>query len=110
MAWVKLEHIQFVGACNPPTDPVCVPLSHRFRRHAPLVMADYPGEVSLKQIYGMYNRALLKVVPTFQLDVQLVLFNDVLDHVLRINQVFRQVQEHLLIGVSGSGKASTTFS
>ncbi|KAI9572626.1 dynein heavy chain and region D6 of dynein motor-domain-containing protein [Boletus coccyginus] len=66
MSWVKLERIQFVGACNPPTDPGRVPLSHRFLRHAPLVMVDYPGEVSLKQIYGTYNRALLKVVPTLR--------------------------------------------
>lgn len=251
MSWVKLERIQFVGACNPPTDPGRVPLSHRFLRHAPLVMVDYPGEVSLKQIYGTYTRALLKVVPNLrtyaepltdamvefylssqrrfttdiqahyvyspreltrwvrgiyeairplevlpveglvrvwaheglrlfqdrlvteeervwtdeqidsiaqshfptvnhqealsrpilfsnwtsknyipverealreyikarlkifheeELDVQLVLFNDVLDHVLRIDRVFRQVQGHLLlIGVSGSGKVSSSF-
>lgn len=63
-AWVKLERIQFVGACNPPTDPGRVPLSLRFLRHAPLVMVDYPGEISLNQIYGTFNRALLKVVPT----------------------------------------------
>lgn len=62
-SWVKLERIQFVGACNPPTDPGRVPLSHRFLRHAPLVMVDYPGETSLKQIYGTFTRALLKVVP-----------------------------------------------
>ncbi|KAF8746268.1 hypothetical protein AX14_000063 [Amanita brunnescens Koide BX004] len=66
MAWIKLERIQFVGACNPPTDPGRVPLSHRFLRHAPLVMVDYPGEVSLKQIYGTYNRAALKVVPNLR--------------------------------------------
>lgn len=66
MSWVKLERIQFVGACNPPTDPGRVPLSHRFLRHAPLVMVDYPGEVSLKQIYGTYNRAALKVVPNLR--------------------------------------------
>ncbi|KAH0590223.1 hypothetical protein H2248_000395 [Termitomyces sp. 'cryptogamus'] len=66
MAWVKLERIQFVGACNPPTDPGRVPLSHRFLRHAPLVMVDYPGEVSLKQIYGTYNRAVLKVIPNLR--------------------------------------------
>ncbi|KAG6918668.1 hypothetical protein DXG01_012485 [Tephrocybe rancida] len=66
MAWVKMERIQFVGACNPPTDPGRVPLSHRFLRHAPLVMVDYPGEVSLKQIYGTYNRAVLKVVPNLR--------------------------------------------
>src|ERR1700733_10347246 len=28
--WVKFERIQFVGACNPPTDPGRKPLSHRF--------------------------------------------------------------------------------
>lgn len=66
MAWVKLERIQFVGACNPPTDPGRVPLSHRFLRHAPLVMVDYPGELSLKQIYGTYTRAVLKVVPNLR--------------------------------------------
>ncbi|KZP00669.1 dynein heavy chain protein 1 [Calocera viscosa TUFC12733] len=61
MAFVSLERIQFVGACNPPTDPGRVPLTQRFLRHAPLIMVDYPGELSLKQIYGTYNRALLKV-------------------------------------------------
>lgn len=66
LAWVSLERIQFVGACNPPTDPGRVPLSHRFMRHAPVVMVDYPGEISLKQIYGTFNRALLKVVPSLR--------------------------------------------
>ena len=66
MAWVKLERVQFVGSCNPPTDPGQVPLTHRFLHHAPLVMVDYPGKVSLKQIYGTYNRTVLKVVPTLQ--------------------------------------------
>lgn len=28
--WVKLERIQFVGACNPPTDPGRKPLTHRY--------------------------------------------------------------------------------
>lgn len=66
LSWVKLERIQFVGACNPPTDPGRVPLSHRFLRHAPVVMVDYPGEISLKQIYGTFNRALLKVAPNLR--------------------------------------------
>lgn len=61
--WVTLERVQFVGACNPPTDPGRVPLSHRFLRHAPLVMVDYPGEHSLHQIYGVLARAMLKVQP-----------------------------------------------
>ncbi|KAJ3032718.1 hypothetical protein HDV00_007194 [Rhizophlyctis rosea] len=65
-AWVRLERIQFVGACNPPTDPGRVPLSHRFLRHAPLVMVDYPGELSLIQIYRTFSRAMLKVVPSLR--------------------------------------------
>ena len=28
-SWVKFERIQFVGACNPPTDPGRKPLSYR---------------------------------------------------------------------------------
>jgi dynein heavy chain 1 len=66
LSWVSMERIQFVGACNPPTDPGRVPLSHRFMRHAPVIMVDYPGEISLKQIYGTFNRALLKVTPNLR--------------------------------------------
>ncbi|KAL3321193.1 Cytoplasmic dynein 1 heavy chain 1 [Cichlidogyrus casuarinus] len=62
MQWVKLERIQFVGACNPPTDPGRKPLSHRFLRHVPLVYVDYPGETSLKQIYGTFTRAMLRPI------------------------------------------------
>ncbi|KAI8459802.1 hypothetical protein BY996DRAFT_6409868 [Phakopsora pachyrhizi] len=62
--WIKLERIQFVGACNPPTDPGWVTLSPRFLLHAPLVMVDYSGEASLKQIYRTFNRAVLKVLPS----------------------------------------------
>ncbi|RKP02777.1 hypothetical protein CXG81DRAFT_10371 [Caulochytrium protostelioides] len=51
--------------------------------------------------------ARLKVFHEEELDVPLVLFDDVLDHVLRIDRVFRQSQGHLLlIGVSGCGKTT----
>lgn len=65
-AWVTLERIQFVGACNPPTDAGRTPLGLRFLRHAPLVMVDYPGEVSLGQIYGTFNNAVLKILPSLR--------------------------------------------
>lgn len=65
-AWVTLERIQFVGACNPPTDPGRKPLSHRFLRHVPVIYVDYPGETSLKQIYGTFSRAMLRLVPTLR--------------------------------------------
>lgn len=64
--WVTLDRIQFVGACNPPTDPGRTPLGLRFLRHAPIVMVDYPGEQSLNQIYGTFNKAVLKIVPTLR--------------------------------------------
>ena len=62
-AWVTLDRIQFVGACNPPTDAGRTPLAERFLRHCPLVMVDYPGEISLMQIYGTFNSAILKILP-----------------------------------------------
>ncbi|VDP02192.1 unnamed protein product [Soboliphyme baturini] len=65
-AWVTTERIQFVGACNPPTDPGRKPLSARFLRHVPVVYVDYPGELSLKQIYGTFNRAMLRIIPTLK--------------------------------------------
>ncbi|KAJ5782973.1 hypothetical protein N7457_004747 [Penicillium paradoxum] len=61
--WVTLDRIQFVGACNPPTDAGRTPMAERFLRHAPLIMVDYPGEISLNQIYGTFNSAILKILP-----------------------------------------------
>jgi dynein heavy chain 1 len=54
-----------------------------------------------------YVKARLRVFYEEELDVQLVLFDEVLDHVLRIDRIFRQPQGHLLlIGVSGAGKTT----
>lgn len=61
--WVKLERIQFVGACNPPTDAGRHPLAQRFLRHCPLILVDFPGYLSLTQIYGTFNRGMLKPYP-----------------------------------------------
>lgn len=65
-SWVTLDRIQFVGACNPPTDAGRTPLGARFLRHAPLIMVDYPGETSLNQIYGTFNSAVLKIIPALR--------------------------------------------
>ena len=64
--WVALDRIQFVGACNPPTDAGRTPMALRFLRHSPLIMVDYPGEMSLLQIYGTFNSAVLKIIPTLR--------------------------------------------
>ncbi|KAL3076780.1 hypothetical protein niasHS_011517 [Heterodera schachtii] len=60
LTWVTLERIQFVGACNPPTDPGRNPLSARFLRHVAVIYVDYPGRISLNQIYGTFARAMLR--------------------------------------------------
>lgn len=62
-AWVTLHRVQFVAACNPPTDAGRVPLPPRFLRHAPLLLVDAPARDSLRQIYGTFNAALLKLQP-----------------------------------------------
>ena len=64
--WVTLRQIQFVGACNPPTDAGRVILSQRFLRFVPLLYVDYPAEASLKQIYRCFNHALLKLHPNLR--------------------------------------------
>jgi len=52
-----------------------------------------------------FVKAKLHVFSEEELDVQLVLFDEVLDHILRIDRVLKQPQGHvLLIGVSGGGK------
>ncbi len=41
-------------------------LACRFLRHVPVVYVDYPGETSLKQIYGTFNRAMLRMIPNLR--------------------------------------------
>lgn len=64
--WITLRRIQFVGACNPPTDAGRVDLSRRFLRHAPVLFVDYPAEQSLKQIYRCFNQAMLRIHPNLR--------------------------------------------
>ncbi|CUM64243.1 uncharacterized protein PRCAT00001838001 [Priceomyces carsonii] len=61
--WVKLHCVQFVGACNSPKDPGRHALTNRLLRHCTVIMVDYPGENSLRQIYSTFNSALLKCIP-----------------------------------------------
>lgn len=61
--WVKINRIQFVGACNPSTDAGRVVMSSRFLRHAPLLLVDFPAKDSLLQIYGTFNGGIMKLFP-----------------------------------------------
>lgn len=54
-----------------------------------------------------FVKARMKTFCEEDLDKPLILFDDLLDHVLRIDRVLKQPQGHLiLIGVSGSGKTT----
>lgn len=63
-SFVSLERVQFIGACNPPTDTGRHPLSDRFLRHSPVLFVDFPGKSSLNQIYSVFNRAILRPFPS----------------------------------------------
>ena len=59
-AWVTMERIQFVGACNPPTDPGRKPLSHRlaFVKFPPTWVVGSlcePFEKDITEIYSDFN-------------------------------------------------------
>lgn len=53
--WVKTSRIQFVGACNPPTDAGRVKMTPRFLRHASLLLVDFPDGQSLTQSKKVYE-------------------------------------------------------
>lgn len=56
-----------------------------------------------------YVIARLKIFNEEQLDVPIVVFDSVLDHILRIDRVLRQPLGHLLlVGASGVGKTTLT--
>lgn len=44
----------------------CCLLFPRFLRHVPVIYVDYPGATSLTQIYGTFNRAMLRLVPNLR--------------------------------------------
>eukprot|EP00934_Nitzschia_sp_Nitz4_P009291 Nitzschia sp. Nitz4//scaffold6_size259037//29898//42524//NITZ4_001045-RA/size259037-augustus-gene-0.315-mRNA-1//-1//CDS//3329556806//9281//frame0 len=68
--WVKINRIQFVGACNPPTDVGRVAMSHRFLRHVPLLLVDFPEKDSLLQIYGTFIGGMMKLFPNLKGETQ----------------------------------------
>lgn len=61
--WIRISRVQFVGACNPPTDAGRVVMSSRFLRHAPILLVDFPERDSLMQIYRTFNGGMLKLFP-----------------------------------------------
>ncbi|KAL7555016.1 hypothetical protein ACHAWF_018608 [Thalassiosira exigua] len=70
--WVKTNRIQFVGACNPPTDAGRVDMSPRFLRHASLLLVDFPSRDSLTQIYRTFNGGIMKLFPHLKGETEVI--------------------------------------
>lgn len=62
-SWVTLQNIQFVGACNPTSTSNRYPMSDRFLNFCTTIMIDYPSTYSLRTIYQIYSKALLRTIP-----------------------------------------------
>jgi dynein heavy chain 1 len=92
--WVKISRIQFVGACNPPSDAGRVIMSSRFLRHAPLVLVDFPAKESLLQIYGAFNAGIMKLFPSLKTDAK-AMTEAMVDVYLRMQKQFTpEMQPH----------------
>ena len=59
-AWVTMERIQFVGACNPPTDPGRKPLSHRSVMLFQILREDLRSTMKLNSDLGTEIWAVFK--------------------------------------------------
>ena len=67
-AWVKFERIQFVGACNPPTDPGRKPLSHRYIFHFCTPIVKYTLPQSVFQKCQFLPLSLILILKIFRLN------------------------------------------
>lgn len=77
----------------------------------PILFSNWTSKNYVPEALREYTKAHLHVFYEEELDIPLVLFNDVLNHILHMDRVFHQVQGHLLlIGISGSGKVFLSLS
>jgi hypothetical protein len=60
----------------------------------PVVYVDYPSETSYKQIYGTFNRAMLKLMPQLAMYAE-PLTNAMVEFYLASQERFTQVREGL---------------
>ena len=61
----------------------------RFLRHVPVIYVDYPGATSLKQIYGTFNRAMMRLIP------ELRAYADPLTNAMVDFYMMSQVRQHI---------------
>lgn len=64
----------------------------------PIVYVDYPAEISLKQIYGTFNRAMLRLIPALRSYAE-PLTNAMVDFYLESQDRFTQVKLFFYVGI-----------
>jgi dynein heavy chain 1 len=65
-AWIRLEHVHIIAACNPASDSGRTALPDRFLRHVMVLHVDFPSRQSIEIIYGSFTRALMRLVPSMR--------------------------------------------
>jgi dynein heavy chain 1 len=65
-AWVRLEQVHVIAACNPAGDTGRIPLPDRFLRHVLVLHVDFPSRQSIEIIYGSFTRALMRLIPSMR--------------------------------------------
>jgi dynein heavy chain 1 len=65
-AWIRLEQVHVIAACNPAGDSGRTALPDRFLRHVLVLHVDFPSRQSIEIIYGSYTRALMRLVPSMR--------------------------------------------
>ena len=72
----------------------------RFLRHVPVIYVDYPGPTSLTQIYGTFNRAMLRIVPPLRSYAQPL--TDAMVEFYSMSQVTRSLKSHFFCKVASA--------
>lgn len=68
----------------------------RFLRHVPVIYVDYPGATSLQQIYGTFNRAMMRLIPELRAYAE-PLTNAMVDFYMMSQEKFTQdMQPHYI--------------
>jgi dynein heavy chain 1 len=93
-AWIKLERVQVVAACNPSSDNGRNALSDRFLRHVLVLHVDFPSRESIEIIYGAFARALMRIVPSLRSYAQSLCLAMVELHFRVTNKFTRSLHDH----------------
>jgi dynein heavy chain 1 len=93
-AWIRLERVQVIAACNPASDNGRNVLPDRFLRHVLVLHVDFPSRQSIEIIYGAFSRAVLRMAPSLRSYAPLLCQAMVDLHFRVTNKCTRSLHDH----------------